>query len=160
VELPLLCAQLFDPDETGLAYWYAGSPQGDSRAEFCERRLQCYDLVLDSLSMFEEQSLKEDSSISNEYQSTRAHAYELAFASDDEMFHSTMYDWLIERGHADELLQVSTAPVTDDSVLTSRSYALRSWKLTSEESRLVSKSTSYYGSSMSKMDNPFVLLRS
>jgi hypothetical protein len=30
----------------------------------------------------------------------------LAFASDDEMFHSVFYDWLIARGVADELLQV------------------------------------------------------
>ena len=36
----------------------------------------------------------------------RTHAYEFAFSSTDEMFHSTMYDWLIDRGLADELLEV------------------------------------------------------
>lgn len=40
-------------------------------------------------------------------ETVRTHAYELAFSSTDEMFHSTMYDWLIDRGLADELLEVS-----------------------------------------------------
>jgi nuclear pore complex protein Nup155 len=47
----------------------------------------------------------------------RSHAYELAFASEDEMFHSTLYDWLIEKGLADELLEVrahSTIEFTAD----------------------------------------------
>jgi nuclear pore complex protein Nup155 len=37
----------------------------------------------------------------------RSHAYELAFSSEDELFHSTLDDWLISRGLADELLEVS-----------------------------------------------------
>ncbi len=36
----------------------------------------------------------------------RTHAYEYALASPDETFHSTLYDWLIERGMADDLLEV------------------------------------------------------
>ena len=39
-------------------------------------------------------------------ETVRGHAYELAFASEDEMFHSTLYDWLIQRGLADELLEM------------------------------------------------------
>ena len=39
-------------------------------------------------------------------ETVRTHAYELAFSADDEMFHSTLYDWLIGRGIADELLEV------------------------------------------------------
>lgn len=40
-------------------------------------------------------------------ETVRSHAYELAFASEDEMFHSTLYDWLIGRNLADDLLEVS-----------------------------------------------------
>jgi nuclear pore complex protein Nup155 len=36
----------------------------------------------------------------------RTHAYELAFQAEDEMFHSTLYDWLIDKGLADELLEM------------------------------------------------------
>ena len=39
-------------------------------------------------------------------ETVRGHAYELTFASEDEMFHSTLYEWLIGRGMADELLEV------------------------------------------------------
>ena len=38
---------------------------------------------------------------------TKFHTYELAFSSKDEPFRSTLYDWLISREFADELLEVS-----------------------------------------------------
>ena len=49
-------------------------------------------------------------------ETVRGHTYELTFASEDEMFHSTLYDWLIGRGMADELLEVSVCviPAEDD----------------------------------------------
>jgi nuclear pore complex protein Nup155 len=36
----------------------------------------------------------------------RSHAYDLAISNKDEMFHSALCDWLIDRGLADELLAV------------------------------------------------------
>jgi|ERR1700722_4846405 len=111
IELPLNCAQMVDPDNTGLEFWYSGSPVNDPRSEFYARRSQCYDLVLDSLSVFEGKAggAKVDGVVDStaiDTETVRSHAYELAFASEDEMFHSTMYDWLIDRGIADELLEV------------------------------------------------------
>jgi nuclear pore complex protein Nup155 len=47
-----------------------------------------------------------DTSVINDPETVRSHAYELAFSSEDEMFHSTMYDWLIGRNLADDLLEV------------------------------------------------------
>lgn len=105
--MPLNCAQILDSDNIGLEHWLAGSPPNDSRSEYAERRIRCYDLVLDSLSVFEERNAKAVSgSVVDDPETVRTHAYELAFASVDEMFHSTMYDWLIDRGLADELLEV------------------------------------------------------
>lgn len=49
-------------------------------------------------------------------EAVRTHAYELAFSSDDELFHSTLYDWLISKGLADELLEVCTPPSSLESV--------------------------------------------
>ncbi|KAH9950428.1 nucleoporin [Amylocystis lapponica] len=90
IELPLHCAQVFDTDSQGQEYWYAG--------------------FLDSLSVFEERSAdaKQPAAqgTSDDPERVRSHAYELAFASEDEMFHSTLYDWLIQRGMADELLEM------------------------------------------------------
>jgi hypothetical protein len=64
--------------------------------------------VLDSLTVFEQ---KESAAVGNTVSAedpdiVRNHAYELSFASEDEMFHSTLYDWLIHRQMADELLEV------------------------------------------------------
>jgi nuclear pore complex protein Nup155 len=111
IELPLKCAQVVDSDGIGFEYWSAGSPANDPRSEICERRLQCYDLVLDSLTVFEEKSANVKTTgaadpTAVDLEAVRSHAYELAFSSEDEMFHSTMYDWLIDRGVADELLEV------------------------------------------------------
>ncbi|OSD03533.1 nucleoporin [Trametes coccinea BRFM310] len=111
VELPLHCAQAFDTDLQGQEYWIAGCPANDARATFWERRKHCYELVLDSLSVFEERCVpgKQGSEQTDDPDAVRGHAYELAFASEDEMFHSTLYDWLISRGMADELLEMRPA---------------------------------------------------
>jgi Nuclear pore complex subunit len=113
MELPLTCAQISDPDNVGLEYWYAGSPANDPRFGLYERRLRYYDLVLDSLIVFEASSANSKISAAtagavalDDPETVRSHAYELAFSSEDEMFHSTMYDWLIDRQLADELLEV------------------------------------------------------
>ncbi|KAJ8589193.1 hypothetical protein M405DRAFT_862349 [Rhizopogon salebrosus TDB-379] len=56
VELPLSCAQALDPDNTGLEYWYAACPPNDTRKEYYEKRLKCYNLVPHSLNVFEEKA--------------------------------------------------------------------------------------------------------
>ncbi|KAF8230634.1 nucleoporin [Tricholoma matsutake] len=114
VDLPLTCAQALDPDNMGLENWRAGLPANDSPMDFTERRLRCYDLVLDSLLVFEEKctnakATASDTSVMDDPETVRGHAYELAFSSEDEMFHSTMYDWLISRKLADDLLEMRPA---------------------------------------------------
>lgn len=83
----------------------------DSRVKFWELRKKCYDLVLQSLQRFEDKSAAPSNTSgtgqTDDLEVTRSHAYELAFSSEDELFHSTLYDWLIGRGLADELLEVS-----------------------------------------------------
>ncbi|KAJ3475958.1 hypothetical protein NLI96_g11485 [Meripilus lineatus] len=110
VELPLYCANVFDANQQGQQHWAAGCPDNDPRAQSWTKRLHCYELVLDSLSVFESRctnAKKQPPSImSDDPETVRAHAYELSFASEDEMFHSTLYDWLIQRGVADELLEM------------------------------------------------------
>jgi hypothetical protein len=64
--------------------------------------------VLDSLTVFEERASAAAGTIglSEDPEVVRSHAYELSFSSEDEMFHSTLYDWLIHRQLADDLLEV------------------------------------------------------
>lgn len=109
VELPLYCAQVMDPEGRGAEYWAAGLPANDFRSDSWQRRSNCYDLVLDSLGVFEEQSAKaaaNPQATSDDPGALRAHAYELAFGSEDEIFHSKLYDWLISRNLSDELLEM------------------------------------------------------
>jgi nuclear pore complex protein Nup155 len=113
VNLPLSCASAQDPDNSALECWHAGAASNDSRQEQLQRRLKCYDLILDSLTAFEEKCSQTQASALagipalDDPETVRSHAYELAFASEDEMFHSTLYDWLISRNLADDLLEVS-----------------------------------------------------
>jgi len=109
----LICRQVQDTDNAGLECWHAGSPANDPRLELVSQRVRCYDLVLDSLTVFEDNCTKVQPAATtgtvpplNDPETVRSHAYELAFASEDEMFHSTLYDWLIGRGLADDLLDV------------------------------------------------------
>ena len=110
--MPLRCVEAVDPDSVGRGYWHDGSlDASDPRAKFWELRKRCYDLVLQSLQHFEDKSAGPPKTPSTDQaddpEIVRSHAYELAFSSEDELFHSTLYDWLISRGLADELLEVS-----------------------------------------------------
>ena len=120
--LPLSCAKVFDPDNLGLEYWQTstvttqtsgpgGTTTEDIRSTFFRQRTECYDLVKDSLTVFEDKcnaqlNNQPGQSSGDDPETIKNHAYELAFASDDEMFHSVLYDWLIERNLADDLLEV------------------------------------------------------
>jgi len=122
IELSLHCAEALDTNGLGKEYWLtvplpeSSNPldgQGgsnnvpdDPRRPAWEARAQCYDLVLDSLETFE----KKIASSGDGSERVRAHAYELAFASTDEIFHARLYEWVISRGLADELLEVCNCP--------------------------------------------------
>ena len=117
IELPLHCADALDSDGLGKEYWQmvplpeplnplGGQGSGtnattDPRRAAWEQRSNCYDLILDSLEAFENKI----AAGGDVAERVRAHAYELAFASTDEIFHSRLYEWLISRGLADELLE-------------------------------------------------------
>ena len=105
IELPLSCAQAVDPDNVGLEFWLSGCPSNDDHAKFLKKRTDCYQLVLRSLDSFEEKASQAQTP-TEDLDTIRNHAYTLAFSSNDELFHSTLYDWLIGKGLADQLLAV------------------------------------------------------
>jgi nuclear pore complex protein Nup155 len=92
-----------DVDNQGESWWLKGAPPGDPRSELWERRRRCYDLVLDSLAAFEEQESKAPLPV--DVQSPKQLAFELAISAEDQGFHSALYDWMIGRGMADQLLE-------------------------------------------------------
>jgi nuclear pore complex protein Nup155 len=163
IEFPISCAQIVDPDSIGIEFWQAGLPVNDQRAQYYEQRLKCYDLALDSITLFEEkcnEAKKQpgNSSQVKEAEAARIEAYQLALSSEDELFHASFYDWLAKKGMADELLDVrrnfwAALPYTMlDACCVRRRH--RSWKSISGGILHLSKNTSCCGSSTSRMTNP------
>ncbi|GJJ09444.1 hypothetical protein Clacol_003667 [Clathrus columnatus] len=105
----LKCSQEFDASNEGRDYWLQGCPGGDSdpRKQAYDRRRACYQICVDSLSDFDSRLsdvIQKGRSI-DEAEAARTRAYQLAFESQDQIFHSFFYDWLINRGMTEELLQ-------------------------------------------------------
>jgi nuclear pore complex protein Nup155 len=126
VELPLQCALAWDGENLA-AEWgppgpasadipasslvvhlgAGGRDQGTQLRSVWERRMQCYDLVLESLKAFDE--LVQKATAENEVRervAERDEAFSIALSSADRMWHSRLYDWMIEKGLTDALLQV------------------------------------------------------
>jgi nuclear pore complex protein Nup155 len=110
VELSLRCAQDWDSDGNGIGHWLDGSPANDPRIEAYTLRRKCYELVLGTLEFFDQlNSTAQDPTardIVEDAQLVSQIAYRTALNSGDPAFHSALYEWLIERGSADELLEV------------------------------------------------------
>lgn len=105
IELPMQCAAVIDEDNIGLSFWAAGCPADDPHSDLLNKREQCYDLILHSLSVFDEQSSKNPTR--SDFEDVRNHAYDLAFSSEDPIFHSHLYEWMVQQGMTDALLEVT-----------------------------------------------------
>jgi len=164
IELALYCAEASDADGLGKEYWQTvpseldrqrrnNNAPDDTRRFPWERRARCYDLVLDSLETFEKKATSGDDTAER----VRAHAYEIAFASTDEIFHSRLYEWLISRGLADELLEVRKRHFSRfiNSEFSSLCRCVHhTCKRIFNANQERSTSISYFGSSTSKTVNP------
>lgn len=107
--------------------------------------MRCYELVLDSLSVFENKPTTEADPAVPEPDNVRNYAYDLAFNSTDEMFHSTLYDWLIERQLADDLLEVSSAPLRRPSFVSFFNYLITKLPDPTGVPRIAPQARAYHG---------------
>ena len=124
VELPLQCALAWDGENLAAEWGPPGPASADIPAaslvlhtggrdpatqlrRVWEGRMQCYDLVLESLKAFDQ--LVQNATAENEMRervAERDEAFGIALSSTDRMWHSRLYDWMIEKGLTDALLQV------------------------------------------------------
>lgn len=124
VELPLQCALAWDGENLAAEWGPPGPASADIPASSLvlhtggrdpatqlrrvwEGRMQCYDLVLESLKAFDQ--LVQKATAENEMRervAERDEAFGIALSSTDRMWHSRLYDWMIEKGLTDALLQV------------------------------------------------------
>jgi nuclear pore complex protein Nup155 len=82
--------------------------ESDPRKQLYERRWACYEICVESLATFDKAlnaALIKGQPGNNE-ETARTRAYQLAFESQDQAFHSFFYDWLIGHGMTEELLEV------------------------------------------------------
>ncbi|WWC87143.1 uncharacterized protein L201_002029 [Kwoniella dendrophila CBS 6074] len=109
IELPLKTAVELDPSDKAVDYVRDGEHPNDPRKGLFEVRKQCYEMVIEALGMFDE-LLDKATAQGNPASATqkRDEAYALAIASDDELFHFYLYDWHVERGLQEQLLEFDT----------------------------------------------------
>jgi len=109
IQLPLKCSGDWDSDKSGVQYWVGSHHESDGPKEAFEMRIQCYELVLKGLKSFDDLL---DQATSNEdvgqAEALQSAAYHAALESDDPVFHSYLYDWFINNGRTEELLQIRT----------------------------------------------------
>ncbi|WRT64996.1 uncharacterized protein IL334_001937 [Kwoniella shivajii] len=109
IQLPLKTAVDLDPNDKAVDYVGDGEHPADPRKALFEARKQCYEMVIEALGMFDE-LLDRATQEGNTGSATqkRDEAYALAIASDDELFHFYLYDWHVERGLQEQLLEFDT----------------------------------------------------
>ncbi|KAK9465353.1 Nup133 N terminal like-domain-containing protein [Lipomyces arxii] len=113
VEVTLKAAIESDRGIVAISYYIDGMPPNDPRADLYNKRLQCYNLVFTTLSDIDERARKESESTQQILPTTvlpmkniQDAAYKTAFASRDQLFHYLLYDWYVERGLAERLLDL------------------------------------------------------
>lgn len=111
IQLALTVAAHSDRANLGLAWFMGGRRVDDTGKEYYEFRKQCYDLVskvilaVDSLAA-------NDPGVIDGHLTTIAkrknEAYAVISDSTDELFLTSLYDWYLEQGWSDRLLQTSS----------------------------------------------------
>ncbi|KAI5836199.1 nucleoporin-domain-containing protein [Schizophyllum commune Tattone D] len=104
IELPLACAKALDQEERGRQFWRNGCLPGDPGQAQFQQRKACYDLIAGCLEEFEERAAQQEQQGAPPEQRLNLIAYQIAFDSDDELFHAHLYQWLIGRGLWEDLL--------------------------------------------------------
>lgn len=107
IELALRTASDLDPHKKAIDFVRDGEHPADPRKALFEARKECYAEVIKALKVADDRLDKAvaegDAATATQ---SRNEAYALAIASDDELFHFYLYDWHVERGLQEQLLEV------------------------------------------------------
>ncbi|KAJ3416105.1 hypothetical protein HDV05_003074 [Chytridiales sp. JEL 0842] len=110
IMLCLAYAQSEDSSNLGLSYYLDGSPAGDYREQFFNRRRHCYELIRDILSSLDTQGPESRVGEPNtvDMLAYRDHLITQALGVDDELFHYFVFDWYLESLWTDKLLELNS----------------------------------------------------
>lgn len=113
IELALRTASDLDPHKKAIDFVRDGEHPADPRKALFEARKECYAEVIKALKVADDRL---DKAVAEGDAATatqnRNEAYALAIASDDELFHFYLYDWQVERGLQEQLLEVCLGVVS------------------------------------------------
>ncbi len=123
--LAFTVAKASDPYNVASTYLADGKPDKDSRQNIFNKRYECYRnifAVLDVLegTFIQQQNAAVNSDARNPLQTKRDETYQVIDESSDELFHNTFYDWYMERGLTERLLDIHTPYIL--SYLKRKSY--------------------------------------
>ncbi|KAI1436672.1 nucleoporin-domain-containing protein [Xylaria sp. CBS 124048] len=115
IQLCLVVAEAKDRSKSALHWVNDGKPAGDSRAKAFEERRICYYLIRLILLDLDAASAKEPELVDGKptlMATKRAEAYDVVNSSNDEVFHTDLYEWYIEEGWTERLLSIESPYVT------------------------------------------------
>ncbi|KAJ3217565.1 hypothetical protein HDU67_007637 [Dinochytrium kinnereticum] len=104
IRLVLAYAAAHDPSNLAISYFMEGMPENDFRKDLYLGRRQCYELLQQLPMMMEAENIAQGKSPEG-IQST---FLEEIFLSDDKLLHFHFFNWLLESGSADKLIEVES----------------------------------------------------
>ncbi|KAF2475805.1 nucleoporin-domain-containing protein [Lindgomyces ingoldianus] len=155
IRLALKVAQELDRGNKALSWIKDGQPSPDIRQDSYNKRTACYALVFKVIEAvdhaYNAQGTQHDGVIS---QITRRkhEAYEQINNSDDEVFQNYLYDWYLQKGWADRLLEINSPFVVD--------YLRRSSHTDITHADLLCRYYAHYGDFLSAAEVQFHLAQS
>lgn len=116
IELCLTVAAQKDTARQALAWHRDGRPEGDERQKAFEARKKCYELVFSTIQALDKQTANAPEKVDGQTtleMKRRTEAYDVINRSDDAVFQTCLYEWYVEIGQADRLLDINSRYVTD-----------------------------------------------
>ncbi|EON68234.1 hypothetical protein W97_07492 [Coniosporium apollinis CBS 100218] len=111
IRLALQVAQQRDRGNRALSWLNDGRPEQDPRKEAYESRARCYDLICAVINKVDEASQQAPPDADGQYSAVarrRDEAYEQINSSEDEVFHTYLYDWYLHQEKFDRLLEIES----------------------------------------------------
>ena len=111
IQLTLEVAQEKDRGKSALAWIQEGRPDGDPRALMFESRKGCHDLIhgiINSLDQLDANTQNMGTIQETLAMRRKEEAYKVIDSSDDEVFQTDLYDWYLEQGRTDRILEIQS----------------------------------------------------
>ncbi|GAB1215578.1 hypothetical protein ATERTT37_004769 [Aspergillus terreus] len=112
IQLALNVAARSDKANMALSWIVDGRPEADSRRDYFYFRKQCYDLIFKVIIAVDDLAAHDPGVVDGQLTlvaKRKNEAYGVISDSIDEVFLTSLYDWYLEQGWSDRLLQTSSA---------------------------------------------------